>query len=364
MRLEQTTEDGAWHEQFAHERARLIGALSALTEGGIVESVEHIGATSVPGLLGRPCVDIALQVWPFPLDDAAKDKLAGLGYEPDPDVAGAAGQQFHHASAPFQLYVVDSGEAQWADLLLVRDHLRHDPAARRALSDRKRAWEDASDGPEYREAKRAWLDQLVGEARRSWIAREGFAPVQRVAEELRELAVAWYIGGGWALDLFLRRVTRVHHDADVVVPRADQLTLQRYLTERGWIMLTPFEQRLQPWPPHMRLEAPRFQAHAHRDGAFMDFLLTDMDHGVWRYRRNPAILRELGRAVLCSEDGIPYLAPELALLFKSSTSSGKERDKDQADFEAVSDVLEPERRAWLRWALTALNPAHRWLDRL
>jgi hypothetical protein len=148
---------------------------------------------------------------------------------------------------------------------------------------------------------------------------------------------------------------------DVAISRADQLTLYDYLRARGWTLLTPFDEQLWPWPPHMRLEPPRHQVHALRDGAFIDFLLTDLEGGVWRYRREPTIIRELGRARLRSADGIPFLAPELVLLFKSKNTSGRERGKDQTDFQEVYTRLEPERRAWLRWALLATEPAHPWL---
>jgi hypothetical protein len=64
-------------------------------------------------------------------------------------------------------------------------------------------------------------------------------------------------------------------------------------------------------------------------------------------------------------EGIPFLAPECALLFKSkNTSNKKERSQDQMDFEQAHAHLEPERRAWLRWALIASDPGHPWIERL
>jgi hypothetical protein len=184
-----------------------------------------------------------------------------------------------------------------------------------------------------------------------------------VAQELTGLNAPWYVASGWALDLFLGRVTRVHHDVDVAVARSHQLALQQHLIERGWKLITPFEKRLEPWPPHMTLELPRHQVHAHRDGEFIDVLLTDIDHDVWRYRRSPAIVRSVERISLNHHD-LPYLAPELILLFKSKNTSDKPRPQDQADFEGVCAQLDPERRAWLRWALLASDPAHPWIEQL
>ncbi len=113
----------------------------------------------------------------------------------------------------------------------------------------------------------------------------------------------------------------------------------------------------------MRLELPRHQVHAHRDGQFIDLLLTDMDD-VWRYRREPFILRAKERMSLTSQNGIPYLAPELVLLFKSKNTSDHERPKDQLDFERALPHLEPERRAWLYWALMATDSNHAWIRQL
>lgn len=362
--MERTTDDNHWKEQFAREHERLIAALGEITDDGIVEKVEHVGTTSVPGLLGWPYVDIALAVWPFPLDEPAWQSLASLGYELDPDFAGAPEQRFRHASTPFRLHLVEAGSPLWMDYIVVREYLRHDEVARQTLSARKEGWHGDTESSGYREAKSQWLNHLLGDAHRSWIERERFTPLHRVAEELRDFPVTWYICGGWALDLFLGRVTRVHHDVDVEVSRADQLALQQHMTERGWKLLTPFESRLQSWPMYMRLEHPRHQVHAHRRGAFIDFLLADLDGGVWRYRREPTIIRDMGRAGFHSDEGIPFLAPELVLLFKSKNTSGKERSKDKADFEEVCLKLEPERRFWLRWALLAVDPFHQWIEQL
>jgi hypothetical protein len=71
------------------------------------------------------------------------------------------------------------------------------------------------------------------------------------------------------------------------------------------------------------------------------------------------VVRLSARAERCTSSGLRYLAPELALLFKSKNTSGRERSKDQADFDRASPHLEPERRA-----LAATNPDHPWIERL
>jgi GrpB-like predicted nucleotidyltransferase (UPF0157 family) len=363
--MERTPDDDRWNDLFNQERLRVIGALGMIADGGIVEHIEHVGATSVPGLLGQPYIDTAISAWPFPLEESDRRAIESLGYELDPDSPRAQEQRFRRADSPFRLYVAEAGSALWADYALVRDYLRQDEAAMHALSTRKQEWADNTASPGYQEAKEEWLGQLAEDAHQLWIEREQFGPVQRVADELRDMACPWYICGGWALDLFRSQVSRVHFDVDMIVPRADQLVMQKHLVDRGWSLVTSALDgpRLKPWPPYMRLEPPRHQAHALRDGAFIDILLTDLD-GAWHYRREPTIIRDLSRIGLRSPEGISFLAPELVLLFKSANTSGRERINDQRDFEGTYASLEPERRAWLRWALTAVDPAHPWIERL
>lgn len=355
-----------WQTQYEHERTRLLAALGEITAGGIVESLQHIGATSVPALPAQPCLDIGLAVWPFLLEPPRRTALEALGYKLIVGYEAAPEQRFRHTSGDFQLYVVDAGSERWTEYLLLRDYWRHADEARQAVSQQKQAWaaKSAAEPAAYQAAKAELFSQTLIAACQWWVNYHGFAPVYAVAQELKEFSPPWYISSGWALDLFLGRVRRVHHDVDVIVARADQLALQDYMTGRGWKFVTPFEKRLEPWPIHMRIEDPRHQVHAHRGDEFIDFLLTDMAHGVWRYRRNPTIVQTMERSFGTTDAGIRFLAPELVLLFKSKNTSGQGRSKDQLDFAEVCAQLEPERRAWLRWALLVTEPTHPWIKQL
>ena len=342
-----------WKEQCQNESEKLSNALGNITSGGIVEIIQHIGATSIPGLEGSSCVDIGMAVWPFPLESEAKSKLEALGYQIVAGYTESPQQRFKHESGSFQLFIFESGIADWYDYLLVGDYLRHNDQARDNVSVKKKDLANNS----------SLYTELLPAARQWWIEHYGFSDLEAIANELKDASFDWYVSGGWALDLFQGKVNRVHHDVDITLPRSAQLELQKYLTERGWKLITPHEKKLEAWPPHMRLELPRHQIHAHRDGVFMDILLTDIDQ-VWRYRREPVIVRAKEKISLRSESGIPHLAPELVLLFKSKNTSNHERAKDQADFEGALPHLDPEQRAWLQWALTATTPEHPWIPQL
>ncbi len=194
-----------WQEYFAPERLRLLAALGEMTTGGIVENIQHIGATSVPGVAAQPTIDIALAVAPFPLEPLAIATLEALGYTPVAGDEGAPGQRFRHATAILQLYVAEAGSTEWVNYLLLRDYLRQHEAARQAYSAAKQAWAACADAnaDEYEQAKAQHLAALLPAAHAWWVDQQGFAPVTAVVEELKGFTQPWYISSGWALDLFL-----------------------------------------------------------------------------------------------------------------------------------------------------------------
>ncbi len=336
-------------QRFNTERDRLLAALGAVTEGGVIERAQHVGSTALNGAHGSGVVDIALSVWPFPLEGPALAALRALGYRRLPGPAGAPEQRWRHARRPVQLLLAEAGTEIFQNYLTVRDYLSHlgSAAPRPPASGRER-----------------WFQRLLPRANAWWVGRHGFDTVEALAAEMAGFERPWHIASGWAIDLFLGAASRVHHDIDVQIARDDQLALRAHLEARGWTFVTPYAGRLERWPPGMRLEGERHQAHAHRGAAFIDCLLSDIHAGVWHYRRQPEVVRLMARAERRTPAGVPYLAPELALLFKSKNTGRHPRAQDQADFERVWPRLEPEGRAWLRWALTAADPGHPWIERL
>lgn len=95
-------------------------------------------------------------------------------------------------------------------------------------------------------------------------------------------------------------------------------------------------------------------------GQALEILLNEYDRGRWAFRRDIGITR---RAKLISDrsaDGVPFLRPEIVLLYKSNDP----RPDNQADFERAAPLLDPESHAWLRVALQRHRPGHPWLDAL
>lgn len=78
-------------------------------------------------------------------------------------------------------------------------------------------------------------------------------------------------------------------------------------------------------------------------------------------RRDPTIRRpvaELDGPGSNAEHRV--LAPAVQLLYKSSAP----RDKDEADFRAVREVLGDRERTWLSESLSVTSPSHPWLAHL
>src|SRR6185503_19867557 len=85
---------------------------------------------------------------------------------------------------------------------------------------------------------------------------KGFEHALEVSRLLLELKCPWGIARGWAVDLYLIRVTRQHHDIEVAIFRDDQLEFQRYLLIRNWSMTKVINGQFHPWMEGKRLSLP------------------------------------------------------------------------------------------------------------
>jgi len=183
-------------------------------------------------------------------------------------------------------------------------------------------------------------------------------PLAAARELLTASDIPWAVAGGWALDLFLGRETRDHADLDLAVWRADQHKLQSAAAP-DWELQVAEDGALRPWTAGEWLSPPIHEIHARRvrhAGGSLELLLNERDETAWIYRRDPEIRRELNCAIL-TRDGIPLLAPEIVLLYKSKTP----RLTDQADFRVALPALTTEQRDWLRRAIMRSNADHPWL---
>jgi hypothetical protein len=93
----------------------------------------------------------------------------------------------------------------------------------------------------------------------------------------------------------------------------------------------------------------------------LQFMLADTIGDEWVFRRDQRVRRSLAALTRRSVDGLPYVAPEVQLLFKARASP---RPKDEHDFAIAHGLLGEEARAWLDAALALYRPDHPWRERL
>lgn len=352
-----------WAAQAERVKTQLLETLGACGRGGAIWAAHHIGSTAIAGIHAKPVLDICLEVYPNLLDDAQIAALEGLGYAYKGE-AGIVGRQFFKddpRTVHLHVYRLDSPEV--AQHQLFRDYLNAHPdhASRYDALKLELATRYQHDREAYSLGKQGFITETLALAQTWWLEEIAFQPVLTVAAEFEGANFQWLIGAGWAMDAWLERVSRVHHDVDVIVWRDQQLALQTWLMARGWTLYAVESGVYSPWQSGQTLELPMFQIHAYKGDTMLDLMLAERDATRWLYRRDPRIGRALNRATLETAFGFHALAPEIVLLFKSKSAGGASRAKDQADFERSVTRLRPEARGWLRDALLVTDPQHGWL---
>jgi hypothetical protein len=139
----------------------------------------------------------------------------------------------------------------------------------------------------------------------------------------------WWVGGGWAIDVWAGAPSREHEDVEICVLRQDQAALQAYCA--GWHFFTPLSDQWAPMAVGELLEFPRsmWQLRSSPETPIADgmppefeFILNDVADGEWIFRHDPSIRVPFERVLGPSPLGLPVAAPELLLLHKAWYSHG------------------------------------------
>lgn len=405
--------DASWGRRYRETAAELEGALgdAMRNPGGRLLEVHHVGSTAVPGLLAKPTLDLMARLASWPLDDRARIALAGLGYV-DHGEHGLPGRRFAtRGGHDVHLHLLAPDSGRLRPHLAFRDLLLEDEVARERYGALKRRLVAAHGGTRraYVGGKDEEVRRLSEAATRRAPARTGFVPVADLARRVAASGLGsgldaghddggtalgvdpgahggWAIGGGWALDLTIGRVTRAHDDVDVVLARDGADAWMAAVAARGVTFRAAHRSGGGPWRPGDPLpsDPPRLDARAGPAVAsspawepngvapiFWDVVVEPRPAGAWILRTDPEVTLPVARAIVrralpgaTPAHGVPALAPEVVLACKARLSGrGAEEGKDLADLEAVLPFLDAGARAWLRAAL-ARPPAHPWRARL
>jgi hypothetical protein len=200
---------------------------------------------------------------------------------------------------------------------------------------------------------------------------DAWAPPQ-LAQLLRGVTAPWCVAAGWALDLFRGEQTREHEDLEIAVPTTHEAFGQVRKALAGYeIEVAGGPPPGQLWP----LDGPAFDVHHQTwvsevreagepdaDGQSgriyrLDIFREPQRDGQWVCRRDESIALPYEEVIRRDPAGIPFLAPQVVLLFKAKHA----RPKDQADLAGVLPLLTSGERSWLAAILRRIHPGHDWL---
>jgi hypothetical protein len=182
---------------------------------------------------------------------------------------------------------------------------------------------------------------------------------EEVARRFAGSTLRWYVVAGWALDLFRGEQTRDHEDIEIGVPSADFPMVQEALEGFEFDVVGSGEW----WPVDDAAFNVHFQTWV-RDpttGVYhLDVFRDPHDGDTWICRRDHSIRMPYDDLVSFTPNDIPFMAPEVALLFKAKHN----RVKDQSDFDGIAPLLSKGQTQWLREGLLKLHPGHPWIPAL
>ena len=161
---------------------------------------------------------------------------------------------------------------------------------------------------------------------------------------LLNIGVDYAICGGHAIDLFVGAQTRPHKDLDVALYWDDRDRVIEYMLRLGWMVFEPVgsaylyrindvhdQKRIKsnlwcvlPGNRHYRITeydgnmfAVEHDGQEQTELDYIEILFNHRKDDCFLYARDHSISRAIEKAVLRT-DRIPYLAPEIVLLYKST----------------------------------------------
>jgi hypothetical protein len=183
-----------------------------------------------------------------------------------------------------------------------------------------------------------------------------------VADLMTGFPEPWWIVGGHAIEAFTG-VHRMHEDVDLVIFAKDIAALREQVGDRyhlwsnhGGTFRIIDDQH--PEPLHA-LSQVWMRPDAQSPWVVDCILNPDVD-GRWQSRHDDSFVAELDEVTWVAGDGVRYLNPEVALLFKAK----QHRTKDEVDLENAWPLMSVDQLRWLRDRVAERYPEHPWTARL
>ncbi|GAB3840200.1 nucleotidyltransferase domain-containing protein [Dactylosporangium cerinum] len=181
-----------------------------------------------------------------------------------------------------------------------------------------------------------------------------------VARRLAGIGSTWCVAAGWALDLFRGKQTRPHGDIEIAVPAADFAEVRARFPGYAFDAVGSGRICADPTPDVLAATHQTWLREPATGNYLLDVFREPHDGDTWICRRDPAVRLPYREIIRHTPDGVPYLAPELVLLFKAK----QPRPKDQADFDGTLPHLSPDQRSTLAALLARVHSGHPWIAEL
>ena len=221
---------------------------------------------------------------------------------------------------------------------------------------------------------------------------------QELKNLMDAIGVDWAVCGGDAIDLFVGKQTRLHKDIDVAIRWEDRDKVIQGFLNRQWRVFEPDNGRMREittleedlrtednlWC--IRPDTDSYTIVSKHDNYYeittdrnnqtvldyVEVLFNRIADGYFLYKRNPVI--KLRDYLYCSPSGIPFLAPEMVLLYKSIFVRYLESPElnlidmvknYRHDFRVANEKMNTGQRLWLKDALQIAYPkGHEWIGEL
>jgi len=149
-----------WEKQFETEAEILRPIFSDK-----VISIEHIGSTAVPGLSGKPTIDILITVENIEIADELSEKIESIGYKSLGDYINKGSRLFvkeKHDTRLVNLHVFEITHPHVKDMINLRNYFRSNPE--RVAEYSKLKFDLIEKYPDdyglYRKYKDEWMENL------------------------------------------------------------------------------------------------------------------------------------------------------------------------------------------------------------
>lgn len=157
-----------WKRLFDEERLLLQAAV-----GRYVLDIQHIGSTSIPGMMAKPVLDIGIAVLQYEEAQVCLEPIKRLGYE----YRGEHGMPRRHYFVKgdprtHHLHMVERGSRDWENMILFRDYLIQHPEVARDYMGLKMALvrRFMGDRKAYQDGKRPFIERVLRLARSGALA--------------------------------------------------------------------------------------------------------------------------------------------------------------------------------------------------